>query len=145
MNEIDIGDGQTAELGSKEHADAILRAVDGRNDMVHAAFQYQCRACHRVEWIYLGVGVEGPEKLREKMLYIASPFMGPNCLMCGGETSHVAMREDKYFEPIDAQTGYRYYRFPRAGVDMKYFQSSCYCGELAGNSGTTARRSPERF
>lgn len=128
---IDIGDGQMVEIGSKEHADAILRAVDGRNDLVHAVLKYQCRSCRHVEDIYLGVGVAGPPKLIEAGLYIPCPFMGQRCLLCGGETAHSDFSGDRQFEPIDAPAGVRYYRVPRTGVNMRYFMSSAYCGETA--------------
>lgn len=137
MSMIDIGDGVSVAIGSQEHADAIKRAVDGRNDMVHASFNYQCRSCRSVELIYLGVGVEGPAKLRESGLYIASPFMGPVCLLCRGDTMHIAWSSDQHFEPIDAQPGWRYFRVPHGGVDMRCFLSSAFAGELAGSSGTT--------
>lgn len=118
-----------------DYLDKIQRAVDGRNDMVWAAFQYQCERCGNIEWIYLGVGVEGPPELRDRAGYIPSPLMGPLCLLCKGKgaTKHVRWREDKTFPPIDATDGVRYYRFPRKINEetIRFFDSSCFCGEMA--------------
>lgn len=113
--------------------ETVRRYVDGRNDLVHAAYLYECRSCGELERIYLGVGVEGPDRSGS---WIASPFMGPRC-RCGGETSHVAWSADLHFpNPVPAPPGARYFAVPDAGPDPDAFGSSCFAGEM--------RRAPER-
>lgn len=58
--------------GSKAHARAIEQAVAGREDLVWLAMKYRCRRCGEVEWVYCGVGVEGPPDLRAQYLVIPS-------------------------------------------------------------------------
>lgn len=115
----------------KERAEAIQKAVDGRNDLVWLAMQYQCEKCHRGEYIYCGVGVEGPEELRKKGLFIASPLMGPRCRFCGGETSHIDWFLDENFAPRDPGPGIRYFRVPLKWTEenMQYFESICFAGD----------------
>lgn len=120
------------ELGSKEHAEEILKAVDGRQDLVHAAYQYECQRCRSGSWIFLGVGVEGPGVLRETNLYIPSPFMGPRCSSCGGDTMHVRWREDRHFPPVDPQPGARYFRVPKSWTPetLANLGSVVFAGEI---------------
>jgi hypothetical protein len=120
---------QGHEVGSKEHARAIDDAVAGRNYMVHAVYLYGCRPCKKLVPIYLGVGVEGPQELRDSGLYIPSPFMGPRCESCGGETSHVMFGADEHFAPRYPKIGATCFVIPTSGIDMKYFCSGVFCGK----------------
>lgn len=112
----------------------VQKAIDGRNDMIWLAMQYQCKKCGYREWIGAGVGVEGPAEFREKDIgWIPSPMMGMRCIACGGETHHVLWREDAIFPPIDAPKGMRYFRFPRVISEemIRNFGSILFCGEDA--------------
>lgn len=110
-------------------AEAVVQYVAGRHDLVHAAYLYGCRACRRSEFIYLGVGVEGPD--RDVGAWIASPFMGPACPKCGSETQHIAWHLDVHFRtPIEPPYGARYFRVPDRGPDPERFNTSFFCGEI---------------
>lgn len=119
---------QGHEAGSKEHAQAIQTAIAGRNRLVHGKFLYGCAKCKHIEPIYLGVGVEGPGELRDEGLYIPSPFGGPPCESCGGETQHVFFGNDEYFPPTQAKPGTRCFIVPETGIKMRFFMSSGFCG-----------------
>jgi len=119
---------QGKESGSKEHAQDIEAAVAGRNRLVHAKFLYGCSKCKHIEPIYLGVGVEGPKELRDEGLYIPSPFGGPPCEVCGGETSHVFWGSDEHFDPRMPPDGARYFCIPEAGINMRYFCTVGFAG-----------------
>jgi len=109
--------------------DDIKQAVDGRNDMIHAIYQYQCRRCRSVELIGLGCGVEGPRTGATERACIPSPF-GCNCLRCGGEAVHVSWKQDAHFALRDAPKRGRYFKVPKAGPDPKWYQSSVFAGEM---------------
>jgi hypothetical protein len=49
--------------------------------------------------VWLGVGVEGPQALRDRKLFIPCPFICGKCPACGGSLSHVRWQEDAVFEP----------------------------------------------
>lgn len=119
---------QDHEVGSKEHALSIETAIAGRNDLVHACYLYGCKKCKHIEQIYLGVGVEGPKELRDKGLYIPSPFGGPRCENCNGPTTHVFWNQDANFEPVEPPAGVRCFVIPKSGIDMRYFNSGVFCG-----------------
>lgn len=121
---------QGHDFGSKEHAREIEKAVGDRHDLVHAKFLYGCGRCKAIEPIYLGVGVEGPPDLREKSLYIPSPYGGPRCRSCGGETSHVFWGSDEHFEPRLPPEGARYFCIPKKGIDMRYFGTVGFAGAI---------------
>lgn len=110
----------------------ICDAVDGRNDMIHAVYQYRCQRCGSIELIGLGCGVEGPRSGATEHAYIASPF-GCNCLRCGGSAQHVNWRQDAHFPLRDAPTQGRYFRVPREGPDSKRYGSVVFAGDM-GNS-----------
>ena len=123
-----------------ERATAIEDAVNGRNDLVWLAMQYRCVRCGAIEWICCGVGIEGPPELRQRGLYIASPFMGPACIAtasitalrpCGGETIHVDWNQDKTFMPRPPPIGARYFRIPPTGINRQYYETSAFAGEMA--------------
>ena len=114
----------------EKQAKDIEQAVAGRNYLVHAMYLYGCSKCKHIEPIYLGVGVEGPPELLEKGLYIASPFGGPKCEDCGGDTSHVLWGQDKHFKPQSPPSGARCFVIPESGIDMRYFQSVAFSGKL---------------
>jgi len=121
---------QGHEVSSKKHARAIEDAVAGRNYMVHAKYLYACNKCKEIEPIYLGTGVEGPDDLRAEGLYIASPFGGPPCKECGGQTSHVFFGSDEHFELTSAvPTGALCFIIPKSGINMRFFNSSVFCGK----------------
>lgn len=126
--------------GSKEHASEIEKAVGDRHDLVHAKFLYGCQRCKTIEPIYLGVGVEGPSELREKQLYIPSPFGGPQCRNCGGETSHVFFGSDEHFEPRPPPDGARYFCIPKKGINMKRFCTIAFAGAMKTYRADLAKR-----
>lgn len=106
----------------------VAEYVAGRNDLVHASYLYQCEKCLHVEAVYLGVGVEGPDRDRA---WIPSPFVGPPCLKCGGPTRHVAWNLDQHFrDPIAPPVGARYFAVPPGGPNPFTFGSSVFAGEL---------------
>jgi hypothetical protein len=106
----------------------VIRYVAGRNDMVHASYMYACGNRH-AEIIYLGVGVEGPD--REHGHWIASPFSGPPCKACGASTMHINWQLDQHFrEPIKPPNGARYFAVPDTGPDPQCFGSSVFAGEI---------------
>lgn len=109
--------------------DTIKEAVDGRNDMIHAIYQYQCERCHSIELIGLGCGVEGPRTGATEWNYIASPFMC-GCLVCGGLQKHIRWGEDARFPLRDAPPRGRYFRVPKDGPDLLRFQSSTFAGDM---------------
>lgn len=115
----------------KEHADKVQRAVAGRHDLVWAAFQYGCERCRVIEWIYMGVGVEGPPELRNEGNYIASPMQGPACQWCGGETSHINWHRDQEFPPKPVPSGQRYFAVPPAWTEehMSRYSSVVFSGD----------------
>lgn len=110
----------------------IRDAVDGRNDMIHAVYQYQCRRCRSIELIGLGCGVEGPRTGATERYWIASPY-GCNCLRCGGSAEHVNWRADAHFPLRDAPRTGRYFRVPKEGPDPARYQSIVFAGDM-GNA-----------
>lgn len=105
--------------------------VAGRNDLVHASYMYGCHTCKYAEIIYLGVGVEGPDKSDRR--WIASPFVGRDCPKCHGSLSHIAWHLDQHFrEPIRPPVGAMYFRVPYEGPDPQLLGSSVFAGELVG-------------
>jgi len=106
----------------------IRDAVDGRNDMVHAVYQYRCERCNSVELIGLGCGVEGPKTGATMHAWIPSPFMC-QCTVCGGMQSHVDWKRDAHFPLRDAPATGRYFKVPKDGPDRKRYQSSMFAGE----------------
>jgi hypothetical protein len=113
----------------RERARAIELAVAGQNDNVWAVFLYGCSKCKHIEPIGMGVGVEGPKSFRDAGLFIPSPFGGPACEKCGGDTTHVFWNQDEQFEPRPPPPGRRYFRVPPKGINMRYFESSGFCGD----------------
>lgn len=111
----------------------IRKAVDGRNDMIHAVYQYQCRRCRSVELIGLGCGVEGPRQGATEHAYIASPF-GCRCPRCGGPSIHINWQQDARFPLRDAPKKGRYFKVPKDGPKPEYFRSVAFSGEM-GNEG----------
>lgn len=107
----------------------IRDAVDGRNDMIHAVYQYRCDRCGSVELIGLGCGVEGPRQGATEYCWIASPF-GCNCLRCGGPAAHFNWREDAHFPLRDAPPTGRFFRVPKEGPDPNRYQSSAFAGDM---------------
>lgn len=116
----------------QQHAEEVQKAVDGRNDLVWMAMQYQCKSCHGIEWVYVGVGVEGPPSLRDRRLWIASPMQGPSCLKCKGDTLHVHWSQDKTFLPQDPPEGSRYFRVPPVWTEdhMRRYSSIVFSGDI---------------
>lgn len=86
------------------HATRVLEAIGDRKGLVWLRMRYRCERCGHEELLACEVGVEGPKDLREARLFIASPFT-TRCAkdiglrQCGGNLSHVRMREDEEFEP----------------------------------------------
>lgn len=119
--------------------DEINEAVDGRNDMIHAIYQYQCERCRAIELIGLGCGVEGPRKGATERAYIASPF-GCKCLRCGGDQMHIRWKEDAHFPLRDAAPQGRYFRVPKDGPNPDYYQSSVFAGDMGNPDKPVYRR-----
>ena len=111
----------------------IRDAVDGRNEMIHAVYQYQCERCLSVELIGLGCGVEGPKTGATMHAWIPSPFMC-RCTVCGGMMAHTRWQQDAHFPLRDAPRRGRYFRVPKDGPDPERYQSSVFAGEM-GNEG----------
>ncbi|MEK9809118.1 MAG: hypothetical protein VW362_01625 [Candidatus Nanopelagicales bacterium] len=109
--------------------DAVRDAVDGRNNMIHAVYQYRCDQCGSVELIGLGCGVEGPRQGATEVNYIASPF-GCNCLRCGGSATHFNWGEDAHFPLRDAPMRGRYFRVPKDGPDSVRYGSVVFAGDM---------------
>lgn len=94
---------------------AVLDAVRG---LAHATMRYRCEDCGYVVEIWLALGVEGPEALREAKLYVPCPFTA-RCVSwklkdeyteeerkifqhlepCTGTLSHVEWNLDRSFAP----------------------------------------------
>lgn len=125
-------------MNARERLEELQRAVDGRNDMVWASYQYGCRKCGHIEWIYLGVGVEvgiNEKPLKNEKgegIWIPSPFGGPRCEKCQGETTHIRWKEDRRFLPIDAPAGVRYFKVPNKieEIHIRSYDSSAFCGDI---------------
>jgi hypothetical protein len=106
----------------------VLEYVAGRNDLVHASYLYGCEECKHMEVLYLGVGVEGPDR---EQAWIPSPFMGPPCRRCGGATRHIAWNLDQRFrDPIPPPKGARYFAVPPDGPNRRALGSSVFAGEI---------------
>ena len=103
----------------KEYMRKLHAATKDKTRLVHKMFHYACDKCESVKPIYLGYGVEGPEEV-----YIASPFWGPQCDLCGGDTKHVAFKQDKTFEPRPAPLGATVFSVPDELIEADAFSGS---------------------
>lgn len=123
----------------RAYLDKVQKAIDGRNEMIWAKYQYRCRRCYAIEWIGLGVGVEGPFDVRTKTGWIASPMGGMRCAKCGYRTTHVNWEGDRHFPPVDAPLGMRYFQFPRVISEemIRNFNSIMFCGNDAVGTATS--------
>jgi hypothetical protein len=83
--------------------------LDGRR-----FFPAKPAGCGHEERYYLGLGVEGPGELRERMAFIPCPFVAGSCPRCGRSMSHVRWSDDETFdEPYGPPpSGARYFRVP---------------------------------
>ena len=81
--------------------------------LAHGTMLYRCKDCGYEARIWLSLGVEGPEQLRDAGLYLPCPFI-VRCLAwiyepaadplqqyrpCEGEMPHVEWQRDERFEP----------------------------------------------
>lgn len=114
----------------RERIESLMRFVGDRADLVHKSMIYHCRDCHTMEVIYLGVGVEGPDKLEHRD-WIASPF-GITCPKCGSsDMFHNWWFMDQVFrEPIRPPVGARYFRIPDGGPRPDYLETVVFAGEM---------------
>lgn len=92
------------------HAVRVLEAVGDRKGLVWLRMRYRCERCGHEGWIGCEVGVEGPKELRDRKLFIASPFSTwcPKDIglrACGGLYSHFRMKDDQEFEPRQREEG----------------------------------------
>lgn len=119
-------------MPNSEFVVELNKLIDGRNDMVWMSMQYRCNriGCRVVETVYCGVGVEGPESLRDRNAWMASPFI-IQCAVCKGEANHINWQSDKTFLPIDAPKC-RYFRVPRQFNDWQILnlRSIVFVGDL---------------
>lgn len=83
---------------------ALAMVREGVGRLGWSTMAYRCGQC-RFEWdVWLALGVEGPEALREGNLYVAAPFgmscrASPKMQACAGTMSHVRLGQDKVFGP----------------------------------------------
>lgn len=85
------------EFDWENHARKMLNAIGDRRGLVWLTMVYACHECGTEGRIAAEVGVEGPQDLRDRKLFIASPFSF-DC-GCGGLANHVRLRDDDEFEP----------------------------------------------
>lgn len=86
-----------APVPGDEHLDNIRAALGDRAGKVWLRMRYRCQGCSAEHWVAAECGVEGPPDLRERSLFVASPFTF-RCV-CGGRVQHIALRDDQEFEP----------------------------------------------
>ena len=98
------------------HKPPEIISVDGRR-----YFPRIPAGCGTTEWIWLGVGVEGPPDLKISRQYIPAPFIVGPCRTCGRSLQHIRWSEDKVFSALAAApSGTRYFRVPDAGKAAQY-------------------------
>jgi hypothetical protein len=88
--------------GDAAEGGMALVVAQAVRDLCWGSMQYRCKSC-KYEWaVWMALGVEGPDTLKECRLYVPSPFIitcptWPNMEPCRGEMSHVDWGSDCIF------------------------------------------------
>jgi hypothetical protein len=114
------------------HYEVVRKAIRSHRDLVHGTMTYACmgprptreemaaaapaaarrKGCGYEHRVYLGLGVEGPEALREAGLVIPCPFYCGTCPECDSGMAHVRFADDEHFDPRPRPDGVPYFVVP---------------------------------
>jgi hypothetical protein len=142
-----------------EDARAAIAAQGWHNDLVWGSMVYACQGdfhgalerareagestdpvfrksatgelgCGYERRIFMGVGVEGPNVLREQKRFIPSPAHAGRCPKCGSSMAHVRWNDDEEFEPRPVRPEEPYFRVPARARGIAFARQGYGGGEL---------------